>query len=135
MYRRRAQPREDVIAQALGVLGRAGAGSDRAVGRGDDPDVHAPRARRAERRQLAVLQEAQDLDLRLLGHLADLVQEEGPALGLLDETRLGLVGGGVGAGPITEQLALDQIARDRGAVDRDERAFAAALGVDRAGVN
>ena len=75
--------------------------------------VDAARARRAERRQLAILQEAQQLDLRLAGHLADLVEEQRAPLGLLDQAGLGLVGGRVRALPVAEQLALHQLARDR----------------------
>jgi hypothetical protein len=99
------------------------------------PDVHLPRPRRTQRRQLAILQEAQDLDLRLGRHLADLVEEQRAALGLLDQPRLGLMGGRVRAGAVAEQLALDQLARDGGAVDRHELPLALARLVHRARVD
>src|SRR5207302_11316056 len=52
-----------------------------AAGGGHDPDVDLARGRRPERRELTRLQEAQELDLRCKGDLADLVEEERAASG------------------------------------------------------
>ena len=71
----------------------------------------------AEREDLARLQDAQELRLRLERHVADLVEEERPAVGELDEARLVAVGAAEGAAPVAEELALEQVVRDGGAVD------------------
>ena len=52
-----------------------------AMGGGDDPHVHLLRAVGAEALDLAELEEAQQLGLRLDGDLADLVEEQGAAVG------------------------------------------------------
>ena len=73
------------------------------------------------RDDLAVLQRAQHLGLRGEVHVADLVEEERAAVGLLEEAALARLGAGERAALVAEELALDQLARDRGAVDLDER--------------
>ena len=80
------------------------------------------------------LQHAQQPGLGLERHVADLVEEQGAALGLLEPPDLARIGAGERALLVTEQLALDQLARDRRHVDRDERPAAAlAVVVDRLG--
>ena len=66
----------------------------------------------ADRRQHAVLREAQQLRLQLGRHLADLVEKQRPPLGLLDDAGLRHRRLRVGAARVAEQLALDQLARD-----------------------
>ena len=56
-----------------------------------------------------------------------------PPCGQLDLADVGLDRAGEGAALVAEQLGLEQVLGDRGAVDRDELALAAALLVDRAG--
>ena len=59
-----------------------------------------------------VLQEAQQLGLQLGRHLADLVEEQRAALGLLDQPGAWPLGAvRVRAARVAEQLALDQLAR------------------------
>ena len=57
---------------------------------------------------------------RFSGELADLVEEEGPSGGLLEEAAP--IARGVGEGPllVPEELALEQVLGDRAAVQRDE---------------
>ena len=65
--------------------------------------------------------------------LADLVEEDRPAIGLLEVPLTFSDGAGEAALRVTEQLALEQLRRDRGHVDGDERpAGARAQAVDRA---
>ncbi len=114
---RRAQARDDVVAQARRFAGAR----DHAVGRGDDAHVDAPRPRRAQRRQLAVLQEAQDLDLHLgrssrRSRRGTACRPRLPRSGLPSPA----CAVRVRARAITEQLALHQLARDGRAVDGDE---------------
>ncbi len=93
------------------------------VGRADQPEVRLNHAAAAHRAELAVLQHAKQLDLQAGRHLADFVQQQGAAVGQLHQT--GLVGHRAGerAALVAEQLGFDQLARQRRAVDLDERAF------------
>src|SRR2546426_4391567 len=52
--------------------------------------------------------------------VADLVEEDGAAVGRLELADLELVGAGEGASLVTEQFALQQVPRHGGAVDLDE---------------
>ena len=113
------------LAFGLGLLRRA-------VGRRDDAHVGRHRLGRADANEGAGLEHAQQLDLQVQGHLGDLVQKDRAALRLLEEAAVLAVGAGEAALLVTEQLALDQVGRDRAAVDREERkALAPAQVVDR----
>ena len=80
-----------------------------------------------------LLQRAQHLGLRLQAHVGDLVEEDRAAVGGLEAAAPIADRAGEGALHVAEQLALDQLFGDRGAVDLDERpAAAAAEGVDAA---
>src|SRR5271163_3197542 len=65
------------------------------------------------------IQHTQQLDLRLKLQFADFVEEERALVGEFEQAGLGRIGPGEGALFITEQLALDQILGQRGAVDVD----------------
>ena len=103
------------------------------VGGGDDADVGLDRRAAADGRVFALLQHPEQARLRLHRHVADLVEEQRAALGLLEAARRARVGAGEGALLMAEQLALDQVARDRRHVDGDERpGLALAVIVQRA---
>ncbi len=68
---------EDPVAQAGLEIGAEGA--DVAVGGGDDGEVDRSWLAAAERRDRAVLEDAEQLGLQRLGELADLVEEQGAA--------------------------------------------------------
>ncbi len=74
---------------------------------------------------LVVFQEAQELCLNLRADVPYLVQEEGAARGGADDARERDVGTGVGPFPVAEQLALQHVARDSRAIERQERALGA----------
>ena len=76
----------------------------------------------ADALELALLQHAQELRLQVERHVADLVEEERAAVGQLEAAARSRDRAGEGALLVAEELALEQLARDRGAVDRDERA-------------
>ena len=78
-------------------------------------------ARAAEPLELALLQHAQELRLRGQAHLADLVEEQHAARRQLDLPGLGLLRAGERAALVAEQLRLEQLLGQRGAVQRDER--------------
>ena len=88
--------------------------------RGDHPDVDGRRFRGPERRHLALGQHAQQAGLGGERHVADLVEEERAAIGLLNEAGPGLGRPGEGAGLVAEQLGLDQGLGQGRAIDRDE---------------
>jgi hypothetical protein len=90
-------------------------------------------ARAADALDLAGLDRAQELGLRLEREVADLVEEERAGVGELELALLRLHRAGERALLVAEELALDQVLRDRGAVELDERTLrAAAAEVDRA---
>ena len=90
------------------------------VGGGDDADVDGEGAGLAERRDFTRLEEAEQLGLEVEAELADFVEEEGAVAGGADQAELIAVGAGEGAAAVAEQLAFEQVARDGGAVERDE---------------
>ncbi len=115
------QPVEEVLAEAalLDLLLQV------AVGRGDDAHVHGDQLAAADPLDLARLDRAEQLRLGLRAQVADLVEEEGAAVGQL-ELAPALTGrAGERATLMSEHLALDQVARYGGAVDTHEGAAAA----------
>src|SRR6185437_11243348 len=92
-------------------------GAQVAVGGGDQADIHFLGAGAAEAFEFALLQDAQQFDLRGHGHVADLVEEQRALVGQLEFPRLGSGGAGEGALFVAEQLALEQVFGDGGAVD------------------
>ena len=91
------------------------------VRRADDADVDGDRLAPADPLDDALLEEAQQLDLEGEGDVADLVEEQRPALGELDLALGRLDRAGVRALLIAEQLGLEEVLGDCRAVDRDER--------------
>ena len=81
--------------------------------------------------ELALLQHAQELDLRGQVDVADLVEEQRAALGQLEAALLPLLRAGERALLVAEELGFDQALRQRGAADLDERL----LGPQRVVVN
>jgi hypothetical protein len=75
----------------------------------------------ADSRDHAVLQHAQHLRLRGRRHVAHLVEEERAGVGLLELAGAVLHGAGERPLHVPEQLALDELGRDGGAVDLHER--------------
>ena len=76
------------------------------VGGGDDPHVGLDRGAAADRGVFALLQHAQQPGLRLHRHVADLVEEQRAALGLLEPAGGAGVGAGEGAALVAEQFGL-----------------------------
>ncbi len=102
------------------------------VGRGDESNVRLSHAGLAEAFVGLLLNQAEELDLRLKRDVADLVEEERAALGEGHATRSVP---GVRVGPLyrSEELALQEVLGDRRAVHRDEgRVLATAPLVDGA---
>ena len=91
---------------------------------GDDAHVGLDRGAAADRGVFALLQHPQQAGLRLHRHVADFVEEQRAALGLLEAARGAGVGAGECAALVAEQFRFDEIARDRRHVDGDEGAVA-----------
>ena len=79
----------------------------------------------AERVNFLLLDEAEQLGLEVEADIADLVEEERAAVGGADDAGERRVGAGEGALAIAEELALEHVVRNRGAVEGDERAIGA----------
>src|SRR5207253_1219460 len=75
------------------------------VRRGDDADVDLTGARLPDAADLLRLERAQELRLHLERQLADLVEENGAALGRLERAHPIAVGAGERAAHVPEQLA------------------------------
>ncbi|MNR00641.1 hypothetical protein D3C85_1164200 [compost metagenome] len=104
------------------------------VGRRQHPHIDGDALARAQAHHFALLQHAQQLDLDRHRQVADLVEEQGAAVGFFEPAGLGAEGAGECAFFVTEQLGLDQRFGKRPAVDRHERLVApAAQVVDVAG--
>jgi hypothetical protein len=132
--RRQAQP-DDVepVQQVLAEQSLPHALLEVLVRRGDHAHVRLERGVPADAVVLAVREHAQQPDLQVRRHVADLVEEQRAALGLLEAAAPRALRAGERAALVPEQLALEQVLRDRRRVDRDERTRGArAVTVQRA---
>ena len=131
---RRQPDGEDVEAEEQ-VLAKLAVGHrvlQPAVGGGHGADVDPQGALRAQALQVAGLERAEELGLRVGAQVADLVEEEGARVRQLEPAQPALRGPGEGTALVAEHLRFHQIARDGGAVDGHERAAGApARGMDR----
>ena len=77
----------------------------------DDAHVDLDRAVLTDGPHLALLQHAQELGLDRRRQLADLVEQDGAAVGLAEQARARLDGAGEGALGVAEQLGLGELGR------------------------
>ena len=98
--------------------------AQRLVRRGDDAHVDRDRLHAADAHELALLEHAQQLDLRRRRNLADLVEEERSRIGELEASEPPLGRAGERALLVAEQLALEQRLGQRADVHGDERLVA-----------
>ena len=91
------------------------------VGRRDDAHVHREGLGRSHRANLHLLEDAQQLHLQGGRELGDLVQEDRSFIGAAEQTQGIGHRAREGAAHVAEELGLQQVLRDRAAVDRDER--------------
>ncbi len=91
------------------------------MGGSHHPQAHRHRARGADGQHLVLGQHPQQPRLQRQGHVADLVEEQGAAVGLLDQAAFAArAGAGEAARQVAEQFALDQRLGDGRAIDRHE---------------
>ena len=91
------------------------------VGGGDDADVDLDRLHAAEAHELALLDHAQQLGLRLERDVADLVEEDAALVGEVEQALLRVDGAGERALHVAEERRLEQVRRQVAGVDGDER--------------
>ena len=92
------------------------------VGRGDDADIDRTRRIAADTRDFSCLNHTQQGRLHIERHIADLIEEDRTAVGQFELTRASLFcSAGERASLVTKEFAFDQIVRDRGTIDGDER--------------
>ena len=91
------------------------------MGRRDQPDIHLPSLVATDPPDAAALEGPEQLGLQLERQGGDLIEKQGAAVSRLEQAWLG--GHGAGEGPllVPEELALQQVGWDRGAVHLDER--------------
>ena len=90
-----------------------------------DTHVHLDALVAPQLGELGVLQHVEQLRLQRRLHLADLVEHEGAAVRLLELADAGRRGTGEGTPLVAEELALEEVGRERRAVDLHERTVAA----------
>jgi len=99
------QPVEEVLTKAP----RADLFPEVAAGCGDDPRAHGDRLAAADPLESALLEEAEQLPLKLGRQLADLVEERRAALGGFQASRLVPPGTREGTPDVPEELALEEM--------------------------
>src|SRR5262245_607813 len=75
---------------------------------GDDPDVDTDALLRSDRPDLPLLKGAQQLALHPQAHVADLVEEQYPAVGELEDSLAVAIGAGERAARVTEQFRFEE---------------------------
>src|SRR5579883_609097 len=121
-----AEAVEEILAEAA----RRDFGREIAARRGDDADIDLHAAAAADALEGLLLQDPHDLALRLERHVGHLVEQQRPAMGLLEGADLSRI---FAARRGAEQLDLQPIGTHRRAVEGDERpARAARAGVEEA---
>ena len=96
-----------------------------AVGGGDDAAVGLVAGLAADRTDFLVLQDAQQLALRVNGHFGNFIEQQRAAFGLAEKPFAVGVRAGERAFDRAEQFAFDQFAGQGGAIDFDDFVFAA----------
>jgi hypothetical protein len=94
-----------------------------AIRRHDDARIHAERASATHAVELLVLQHLKELRLKARVHVADLVEEDGPLVGQLELAGLLGVSSRERSLLVPEELALEELAWERSAVDLHERSL------------
>jgi hypothetical protein len=91
------------------------------MGRRKQADIDRFGSRCSHRAHHALLQDAQQLDLKRQRHVADFVEEQGAAICRLEKPAPRIAGAGEGALHMAEQLGFEQLLGNRPAVDGHER--------------
>jgi len=98
------------------------------VGGGDDADVDVDGVGGADGKEALFVEGTEDLGLGFEAHVADLIEEEGAAVGALEGASFfgrSRGAGGAGSVAVAEELGVDVVLGDGGAVELDEGAVGA----------
>src|SRR6267142_1205165 len=110
----------EAVVEVLAETSLAHLVDERAVGRGEDPHVDLDVARAAHAAHDFRIEEFEELRLKRQGELSHLVEKDRAVLGRLEEAHAELRRVRESALLLAEELALQKLARDRGAVDLHE---------------
>ncbi len=113
--------RVDAEHQVLAKLARLDHVVQPAMRGADKAHIDCERIVLAHPTNLAAFEHAEQLGLHRLGQLADLVQKHRPAVGHFEQPDAMLVGPRETSFAMAEQLAFDEVLRQRPAIDRHER--------------
>ena len=122
-FAQRRQPHAEDIEPPIEILAelpRTNAAFEVLVRRRDHPHVELQRTPRAEARDFAVLQDPQQLGLRVEWKVADFVEEQRSPIRLFELAGSRFLGVGKSAALVAEELRLDEGRGNGAAVDRDE---------------
>src|SRR5439155_14903932 len=124
------ETKEKILTKLAGGAG----GLQIVVGGRQQPHIHLDRLVAADAKDFLVLQDAQQLRLKRDGHVADFIEKERAAVGVLEAALAEPVSARIRAGLVAEELVLQQILIQRRAVHGDERlVLAGTVGVNRLG--
>ena len=110
----------EAVVEVLAEAALLHLGGEVAVRRGDDAHVDRDGLVAADALERPLLEHAEELHLHGRRDLADLVEEERAAVGLLEAADAPLVRAGERALLVAEELALEERLGERRAVERDE---------------
>src|SRR5581483_2508507 len=110
------EPVIEVLAELVGTHGSL----EIAIGGGNEPHIRIDDLLATDARELPVLEHVKELRLQPERHLADLVEEERALIGRLELAGLLPVRSREGAFLMAEELGLEQLPRQRRAVDLQE---------------
>ncbi len=91
------------------------------MGGDDDSHIHGDRALTADALDFALFQHAQQFGLHGERHVADFIEKDGAVLGLLELAEMAAGRAGERSFFVSEQFGFNQLRRNRGTVQRDER--------------
>jgi len=115
------EPKEEVGAE----FSCGGEFGERSVSGGDDAEVAGSGSRVADGSVFTAFDDAEEFDLDGGWDVADFIEEESAATGLLQEAFAIAVGTGEGTADVSEEFAFDDLRAESGEVDGEEGACAA----------
>ena len=110
----------EAIVEVLAELPARHQGGEIPIGGGDQSHVRGDELGPAHAEELPVLDDVQELGLQAERHLPDLIEEKGALMGELELARLSAMGAREGALFVPEELGLQELGGQRGAIDLDE---------------
>ena len=131
LAKRRQGKRDDVeaVVEVAAKGAFANHGSKRSVGGGNDADIEIGGTVGSEALDLALLQNAQQLGLKVKRHLTDFVKKNGAAVGEFELAYFVCDRTGKGALRMAEEFTFQQSLRDSSAVDGDKWLVASMAGI------